>query len=151
MVKGSGRTAKIFAPHVVAEHVFALIGKIDIDDVVLIRPADALGELQAEYLVVLAQVPKIRLVPRQARAVDARLLPSAPTPIACPSAAKQTELDCVYLSVMREMMRSVAASCGRSLFLVTMFFNRSASILNSLRPCSKVMPNTCLRSMGSGR
>ena len=74
----------------------------------------------------------------------------APTPIACPSYAKHTELDWVYLRVIKDMMRSLTASSGRFLFSVTMFVSRERSILKLFLPCSKVTPNTCLCSIGSG-
>ena len=74
----------------------------------------------------------------------------APTPIACPPAAKHTEFDCVYLRVIREIMRSRTAASGRFLFAVTILLNSSLSILKLFRPCSKVTPNTSFVSIGSG-
>ena len=66
----------------------------------------------------------------------------APTPITCPSTAKHTELDWVYLSVIQATIISRTALSGSSRRLVTMFLKSSRVTGRSLRRCSKVMPYT---------
>ena len=50
---------------------------------------------------------------------------------ACPPNAKQTEFDCVYLSVIKDRMRSRFALSGRSLFSVTIL-ESSASLISKI-------------------
>ena len=122
---------KILLPVALCGDVLIIFGQIDIDDVVLLRPADAVLKGQRERLFMLAEMPEIRLCPREAVALNA-------------------ELDCVYFSVIREMMRSRTALSGSVLFSVTTLRRRSLSILKLLRPCSKVMPNTSFVSISAG-
>ena len=82
-----GRTlGEELLPCAVAQHVVALVADVDVDRVVAVRAADVRLERQVQHLLVLAEVPDVRLVARKARAVDAALLP-APMPMAWPSFA----------------------------------------------------------------
>ncbi len=60
-----------------AQNVLVLIRGIDVDGVVAVRAADVGLEGQREHLRVLPQEPVVRLLPGQARAVDAALLSGA--------------------------------------------------------------------------
>ena len=51
---------------------------------------------------------------------------------------------------MSEMIMSMMAASGTSVFLVTKLETSSRSIVKLLWPCSKVMPNTSLVSVGAG-
>ena len=68
---------EILLPHIVAQHVFPLLGNVDVDGVIAVRPAHTLAELERHDLGMLPQIPAIGLIARQARAVDARLLARA--------------------------------------------------------------------------
>ena len=52
--------------------------------------------------------------------------------------------------VIKEMIKSILADSGISLLSVTRFPRKSSSITNSFLPCSNVIPNTSLRSIGFG-
>ena len=140
---------KILFPYAVAQNVFTLVGKINVDDIVFIGPTDPLCKLQIQYFIALAQMPKIRFVARKPCAVYAGLLPRT----YADRLPVRRKTDGIGLRIFKRnegKMRSVFAESGRFMFFVTIFFRRSASILNSFLPCSNVMPNTCLCSTGSG-
>ena len=64
-------------PHALGQHVVVLLGDVQVDGVVPVGAADAVHELEAQHLRVLAQPPDVRLVARQPGAVDAALLARA--------------------------------------------------------------------------
>ena len=64
-------------PRAVGEHIVALVGEVDIDGVVAVRTADAVHERESEHLRMAAEIPVVRLLPRQTGAVDAALLARA--------------------------------------------------------------------------
>ncbi len=68
-----------FLPFTFAKDIFILFSNIYIDSVVPIRPAKGIQEFQAEYLRCLAEIPVIRLLPRQPRTMNSRLLPCSDT------------------------------------------------------------------------
>ena len=57
----------------------------------------------------------------------------------------------IYFKVMRAIIKSRFASSGKCWLLVGIWVSRLSSSLISLRPCSKVIPNTSLCSIGTGR
>ena len=75
--EGLGLHLEHLLPLAVAQHVLPLVGGVDVDGVVAVGAADAVDELKAEHLGVLAQVPVVGLAAGQARAVDAALLARA--------------------------------------------------------------------------
>ena len=129
-------------PYAVGQYVVVVVTDVYVDGVVTVGAADFLYPGQVQYLRVLAQVPDVGLVSCQTGTVDAALL----------AGSDADGLSVLYFRVIRAIIRSRRAASGKSLFWVGMFSKSSAPFsLISLRPCSKVMPNTSLCSMGAGR
>ena len=70
-----GALAEQVLPAAVRKDLLRLIGKINVDGVVAVRPFDAGQERERKRFFMLAQMPKVGLVACDARAVDAGLLP----------------------------------------------------------------------------
>ena len=105
---------------------------------------------RAKHLRMLAQIPDIRLIARQAGAVDAGLLASAHAD----DLAVLCIADGVGLGIFQgnQGNQQVALSLlpGNLLLSVTTLESMASSIFSSLRPCSKVTPYTSLCSTGAG-
>ena len=61
-------------PYALCQNVLILVGDVDVNRVVAVRTADTVDKLETQYLRMMAQEPVVRLVARQAGAVDAALL-----------------------------------------------------------------------------
>lgn len=80
-VNTSGFSVKNCCQTPSAQHVVMLLTDVHVNGVVAVRTADALLKRQIQHLLVLTQIPDVRLVARKTRAVDAVCWP-APMPMA---------------------------------------------------------------------
>ena len=72
--KGFRLHLKFGLPYTFPQHILILIGQVHVNGVVPVRTAEGIQELETQSFGVLAKIPVVRLVPRQAGAVDAALL-----------------------------------------------------------------------------
>ena len=70
---------EVILPYIVAQNVFALIGDVNIDDIVTVGSAESGQEGESQYLGMTAEVPDVSLVAGQSGAVDSGLLTCAYT------------------------------------------------------------------------
>ena len=107
-------------------------------------------EGQVQHLVHVAQLPVVGLLTGQTGAVDAALLAGTHADgLTIIGVAHAVGLG--VLQGDEGNNESRFCSSVTSLFSVTQLFSMvSALMTSSLRPCSKVMPYTCLCSMGAG-
>ena len=145
-----GLFGKELLPCAVAEDVLGLVADIEVDAVVAVCTANLLLEWQIHDLRVLAQPPFVSLASCQSGAVDAALLTGSDTD----GLSVLDVADRVALRIFQrdESDDQVALSLGVNVLFFVGMSSKSdgSSRRTSLRPCSKVTPNTCLRSMGAG-
>lgn len=137
-------------PYTILQHVFPFIADIYVDGVVAVGTADSLFERKIHHLGTLTQPPFVCLGTSQTCAVDAALLTSTDTDgLTIFHIAYRVAL-CVFQRDERDDEVALCLCC-ECLVLVGMSSNKAgSSSFTSLRPCSKVMPNTCLCSIGVG-
>ena len=144
-----GLFGKGFGPDIVADNIFRRIAQINVDGVVAVGFGNIVAERQIQHLGHMAQLPVVGLLAGQTGAVDAALLSRAHAD----DLAVLHVADAVGLRVFQgdqASTRSRFCASVRVLFSVTMFSSMRLSIFRSLRPCSKVMPYTCLCSRETG-
>ena len=145
-----GLTGKGFSPNIVADHVFRRIADVNINGVVAVGFGNIVAERQIQHLGHMAQLPVVGLLAGQTGAVDAALLARAHADdLAVLHVAHAVGLR-VFQGNQAQAPGRVSARRSGSCFRSPCFPACCCRSSGLLRPCSKVMPYTCLCSRETG-